>query len=71
MSKDIIVNGIEICIKDGNKYNEFCDVIKGGKEIIQVDNLEGWQTTVRFLIIVYSSNVKLIGLCTFIILVNN
>lgn len=71
MSKDIIVNGIEICIKDGNKYNEFCDVIKGGKEIIQIDNLEGWQTTVRFLIIVYSSNVKLIGLCTFIILVNN
>lgn len=50
MPKDIIVNGVELCIKNENEYNEFREMLK---ENIHIDDLERWEANVSFLIYYY------------------
>lgn len=45
MPKKIIVNGIEVCVKEEKEFDKFCEMLK---ENIQIDDLEGWRTDVKF-----------------------
>lgn len=43
MQKTIMVDGINVCIEDEDKFYELC---KSFKENTQTDDFEGWKTEV-------------------------